>query len=141
MLVRCFVGFYAQQVRENPSLLRTESRVEPGGIENRIALIHGHSAEVLEGAPHLGLALGWQVSHHSSGLVDLHALGGRQALQRLGPGQPALPLRFRQLVELMKLLDLPLLVAGIEPVKARFRAQKPFLLGHRQILMLRHPFG
>ena len=136
-----FVGLDAQQVGEHLALVWREGGTVASGVEHGFALLGGHAAQVVEGGAHGGLAIGRQGGHAARGLVDLHALGGREAFDSLGAGQAAFALRLGKLIHIVQLLDETLLVAGIEAIEARLLAQEALLLGERQILMLGHPLG
>jgi hypothetical protein len=138
-LARTLVRLDAQQVGENSPLLRSEGRIVTSRIQHDLALIDRHGAKILESMAHYGLAIGRKRSQAARRLPDLRTVFGRQALDRLGAGQAALALRLGHLIELVKLLDLALLLSRAEAVEARLLAEHPLLLAYRHVLVLGHP--
>jgi hypothetical protein len=77
----------------------------------------------------------------AEGLVDLHAVGWREALKGFGARQTALALGFGHLVQLVELLNLAILLGGRQAVEAGLLAEEPLLLADGQVLVLGHPLG
>ena len=139
--MRWLVGLDAQKIRDNSPLLGGEDSLVAAGTEHRLALIQGDSAQILEGALHNRLAVRGQSGPAARREVDLHPLLGRQALDHLGTAQAALLLRLGQPVDLMQLLDDPLLLTSWEPTEAGIAAQHPLLLLDGQIAVLVEPYA
>jgi len=127
-LARRFVGLGAQQIRQNIALIRRESVLVTRGVEHGVALIERHGAQILKSVLNECLPVGRERHQAAAGLAHLHLFLWRHAFQHLAARQAAIALRLRHLVQLVQLLDEPLLLRGSQPIKAGIIAQQPLLL-------------
>ena len=123
-----FVGLGAQQIRQDIALIRRESVLVTRGVEHGVALIERHGTQILKCMLDECLAAGRERHQAAAGLAHLHLFLRRHAFQHLAARQAAIALRLRHLVQLVQLLDEPLLLRGSQPIEAGIVAQQPLLL-------------
>ena len=123
-----FVGLGAQQIRQDIALIRRESVLVTRGVEHGVALIERHGTQILKCMLDECLAAGRERHQAAAGLAHLHLFLRRHAFQHLAARQTAIALLLRHLVQLVQLLDEPLLLRGSQPIEAGIVAQQPLLL-------------
>ena len=123
-----FVGLGAQQIRQDIALIRRESVLVTRGVEHGVALIERYGTQILKCLLDARLAVGRERHQPAAGLAHLHLILWRHAFQHLAARQTAIALLLRHLVQLVQLLDEPLLLRGSQPIEAGIVAQQPLLL-------------
>ncbi len=90
----------------------------------------------MKGIPHHGLAVYGQRSPCLCGLIHAHTILRTQPLQHLVAGQAALTLGLIHTVDVVQLLNQPLLLAGRQFAEAGIIAQNLFLVLHGRVAMI-----
>ena len=138
-LARLLIGLGAKEVAENISLLRREIILIARGVEHGRALVERHGTQILKGALDYFLTIGRKGDKLAPGVAKLHLLLRRHAFNHLGARQAALALSFWHLVEIVQLLDQPLLRYGRQAIETGIVVKEPLLILQRKALVLIEP--
>ncbi len=121
------------------SLLRREIVLVTRGVEHGGALVERHGTQILKRALNHLLTIGRKGDKLAACVTKLHLLLRRHAFNHLAARQAAFALSFWHLVEIVQLLDQPLLRYGRQAIETGIVVKEPLLILQRKPLVLIEP--
>jgi hypothetical protein len=133
------IRFDGKESGERVALLLGKLAAKAVFLEDGIALLRRHLAEVAEGAGDKAATVLWKATKLPQGTHNLLALRWRQMLHRFGAFNDAAALFGRHIVELRKAVEHALLCLLREITEAGFVLQGTLLVCQRKIAVTIHP--